>query len=399
MGSVPAANTYYNSAMKKMESGENSVATQFFEKAAREYMEAMQDLNNKLEKDFAQERVNDCIYNIRRMNAPKTGHMTEGEENKPSYTFKVEHSDLDFEKVAGMIALKEKIYDDIVLPLVHPEIKKFVDDTSRGIIMYGPPGCGKTYIARAAAGEASKKSGRNVGFIYVRSSDLIRSLVGETEQNIRKLFETAAENAPVILFFDEIQSIGMSRTDDNSSHGQRFLTEMLQDFDLIENKEVLVLGATNYPHLLDPALFREGRFDETIVVNPPDLEARLELFHIYLSRKPADKNMDLKQLAVLTQDYSSADIRKICNDAGIRAGKEHITGNTDRVITQQDLVSAINNYDPSIYVWIDKTKRLIENGQIDQRFVDEMSDMLDQINARRFRLKGGEVTGGGPVAA
>ena len=385
MSSSRVASQYYKSALQEMENGNNENAARLFGMAAKSYISATLEVDDEIEKKQLQNMYDRCVYFIRTLSTPKKEVIREnGRLDEDSYTFKIEYPKEGFERVAGMRDLKEKINDSIILPLTEPEFKKYLDISNNGIIMYGPPGVGKTYIAKSAAGEASKSTKKKVGFIYVRASDLKRSLVGETEQNIRKLFEVAAENSPVIVFLDEIQALSSSRGGESTSpYDKNFLTELLMDFDIIEGKDVLVLGATNYPYLLDPALFREGRFGDTIFVEPPDLEARVELLNMYLGNKPHDK-IDLNELAIMLEDYSPADIKKIANDAWTKAYKGWKRGGrTKPIVSQSDLVELINNTEPSIYIWVDAIANQINNGVVNHRFAEEMERFIQRINKRR----------------
>ncbi len=381
MVTLEPANKKYSKAIEKYNEGKVEDSIDLLSSAAEEYMKTIPELKGR-EKEFAQNRIDTCIYKIREFTEPLNKKIIQNETN--THSFKMEYSNMNFSDVAGMCELKRKLEDAIINPLVNPESMKYVDDYSRGIVMYGPPGCGKTHVAKATAGEASKRSGRKVGFFYIRTSDLVRSLVGDTEQNIRKLFENAAENAPSIIFLDELDSIGMTRSSD-SDYAHRFLTELLQDFSIIEDKQVLTLAATNYPSAIDPALLRPGRFDENILVEPPDLEARTELFELYTKKKPIKKNnIDYKQLAVFTQDYSAADIRKICNEAGRLAQRDYLKGEKNRKIEQKDLLLSIRETKPSIYFWIDEADSLIRQGKMAPVFGEKLSDLVEHVNARRY---------------
>jgi transitional endoplasmic reticulum ATPase len=380
--SATTAGMYYKKAMDNLNEGNVNEAVRLFGAAAIEYSNAIPKAD-KVEKKFLQRMYDNCIAYMRQLSTPKKDFIKEGESNQ-MYTFKVEYPSEGFERVAGMQQLKEKIHDSIILPLTEPEFKKYLDVSNNGIIMYGPPGVGKTYIAKSTAGEASKTTKSKVGFIYVRASDLKRGIVGETEQNIRKMFEVAAENSPVILFLDEIQALCSSRgSEATSAYDKNFLTELLMDFDIIEGKDVLVLGATNYPYLLDPALFREGRFGDTIFVEPPDLEARVELLKMYLGTKPHEQ-IDLNELAVILEDYSPADIKKISNDAWTKAYKSWKRGERKNPsITQTDLVDLISNTEPSIYIWVDVVANQLKSGSVNHYFAEEMERFIHRINKRR----------------
>ena len=225
---------------------------------------------------------------------------------KPNITFK---------DVAGMKKLKEEIKEAIVYPLINPELaRKYGKLGGGGILMYGPPGCGKTYIVKAAAGEC------NANFINAKLSDLLDMYVGNTEKNIHKVFETARKNAPCILFFDEIDALGGRRDAQDGAGGQAMrmaVNQLLYEMDGIEanNENVLVIAATNAPWDVDPALRRSGRFSKAIYVPAPDLKSRMAILKLHAKKRPLSKWIPWFRLALATMGYSAADLKAVVDEA------------------------------------------------------------------------------------
>ncbi|MEI6731997.1 MAG: ATP-binding protein [archaeon] len=210
-----------------------------------------------------------------------------------------------FECVAGMDSLKNQLIADVINPLKHPEnFKKFKVSIPNGIVLYGPPGCGKTFIVRKMAEEL------NYNFFEVKHSDLATPYIHGSVNNIGKSFDIAKQNAPAILFFDEISALVPDRKslNESSSHKEEEISEFLMQLNDAADNKILVVGATNYIERIDPAILRPGRFDRKIYVSPPDLEARKALFRIGLNNRPHDKEMDFKHLGEITEGFTCADI-------------------------------------------------------------------------------------------
>ncbi|AFZ78943.1 ATPase, AAA family domain containing protein [Theileria equi strain WA] len=192
----------------------------------------------------------------------------------------------------------------------------------RGILLYGPPGCSKTLMAKAVATES------HMNFISVKGPELFSKWVGESERAIRQLFEKARTNSPCIIFFDEIDSVAINREDSESTGvGTRVLSQLLNEMDGINAlKQVIVIGATNRPDMLDPALIRPGRLDRLVYVPLPDFDARVSIFKIYLGRLLSDFNVDevSLELAEKTENYSGAEIALLCKESAMCALREHI---------------------------------------------------------------------------
>src|SRR5947207_6628031 len=204
----------------------------------------------------------------------------------------------------------------MLYPFEHPELaEKFGISAGGGVLMFGPPGTGKTMLAKATAGEI------DATFFRVSPADLLSKWVGEAEQNIKKLFDAAAAEARAIIFIDEIEALVPARRDEGSSVMQRVVPQILQGmegFDKGAGKRgtvPLFLGATNVPWQLDAAVLRPGRFDEKVYIPLPDLPARRKMLEIYLSKRPLDAEVNLDDLATHLEGFSGADIKYICDRA------------------------------------------------------------------------------------
>lgn len=210
-----------------------------------------------------------------------------------------------FECVAGMGNLKKQLIADVINPLKYPEnFKKFKVSIPNGLILYGPPGCGKTFIVRKLAEELG------YNFFEVKLSDLATPYIHGSVNNIGKTFEIARQNAPAVIFFDEISALVPDRKNlqESSSHKEEEISEFLMQLNDAADNKIFVVGATNYIERLDPAILRPGRFDKKIYVPLPDFEARKALFVIGLNNRPHEKNLDFKYLARISESLTCADI-------------------------------------------------------------------------------------------
>jgi len=247
-----------------------------------------------------------------------------------------EKSETTFKDVGGMKELKEEIKLGIVYPFEKPELyKKYGKKIGGGILLYGPPGCGKTHIARATAGEIKAM------FLSLAIEDILNMWLGQSEKNLHKLFQNARNLAPTVIFIDEVDALGSDRMKTASS-AKSLVNQFLTEMDNVDNNndQVMVLGATNMPWQIDPAFRRPGRFDKIIFVPPPDEEARAEIFKIHLANRPTDY-IDYGDLARRTNLFSGADISKVCDMATESIMREILSGGSERNISMQDLIATI----------------------------------------------------------
>src|SRR5436190_8210743 len=222
-----------------------------------------------------------------------------------------EKPSLRFDDVAGLDDVKEDIRLKMIYPFQHPELAaKFDIRAGGGVLMYGPPGTGKTMLAKATAGEI------DATFFRISPADVLSKWVGEAEQNIKKLFDAAAAEARSIIFIDEIEALVPARRDERSSVMQRVVPQILQGvegFDKKAGRPILLMGATNVPWQLDPAMLRPGRFDEKVYIPLPDQPARRKLLEIHLSKRPLAEDVEIDPQSLTLEGYSGADIKYICD--------------------------------------------------------------------------------------
>ncbi|MGC8644808.1 MAG: AAA family ATPase [Thermoplasmata archaeon] len=264
--------------------------------------------------------------------------------------------------VAGLENLKRELVEKIIYPLQYRELSsKYKVSAGGGIFLYGPPGCGKTFIIKALAGETG------LNLLDVRIPEVLDKWSGNAERNIHNLFELARRNAPAIIFIDEVDALGGKREESVYSGSRLSVNTLLMEMDSISsrNENVLIVGATNAPWLLDPAAIRSGRFSSFIYVPPPDRKLRMELFKRYLRGRPVSENVDFERLADLTSSYySSSDIVAITYEAAKIPWREAIETGVERKIGQQDLEIAISRIKPTLIQWFEdavKSEKLISS--------------------------------------
>ena len=269
-----------------------------------------------------------------------------------SDAFFLSKPDVTFADVGGLDAVKREIDLKIIKPLAHADLyASYGKKIGGGILLYGPPGCGKTFLARATAGEI------NAGFINVTLNDILDMWIGNSEKNLNAIFKEARRNTPCVLFVDEIDALGAKRSDMRQSAGKNVINQFLAELDGVEanNEGVLIIGATNVPWHLDPAFRRPGRFDRIIFVPPPDLENRIEILKIKLSKKPTGK-IDYLKVAKATQSYSGADLEALIDIAVETILEEAIKTGAPRNIETADLMSAQNRHHASTIDWFTTAK-------------------------------------------
>ena len=268
--------------------------------------------------------------------------------------YDAEHAGLTLADVAGMTEVKQRLEAAFLAPMRNPELRRLYGKSLRGgLLLYGPPGCGKTFIARAVAGELGAR------FIAVSFADIIDMFVGQSERNIHELFEIARRNAPCVLFLDEVDAIGQKRSQLRHTPMRSAVNQLLLELDDISghNEGVFLLAATNHPWDVDSALRRPGRFDRTLLVLPPDAAAREGVFRYHLRERPV-AGIDLARLARQTDGYSGADIAHICETAAERALMDSVRRGEPRMIGTGDLEAAIGEVKPSLGAWFDTARNV-----------------------------------------
>ncbi len=250
------------------------------------------------------------------------------------------------EDVGGYKDVKTELQEAIISPIKKKELAyTYGIKPPNGILLFGPPGTGKTLLMKALAKEL------NIGFYYVKCSDLLSEWYGESEKNLSEVFASARKNAPCVLFFDEIDSIGKKRDSYTSDDvAPRIMSVLLQELDGFREKKktVITIGATNIPDQLDPALMRPGRFDKIIYMPLPDEAARKAIFKVHLKKLPVDQDLDFAKLAAKTKRYSGADIKNICTEATRLAAKEAVKSDVVVPVSMKHILSTIKKLKPSV---------------------------------------------------
>ena len=247
-----------------------------------------------------------------------------------------------WEDIGDLEQVKQELKEAVEWPLKYPDVfKRLGIRPPRGILLYGPPGTGKTLLAKAVATESE------ANFISVKGPEVLSKWVGESEKAIREIFRKARETAPCIIFFDELDAIAPRRgMHTDAGVTDRIVNQILTEMDGIQIlKGVVVIGATNRPDILDPALLRPGRFDRVIYVPPPDVEGRYQIFQIHTREMPLDDDVDLRRLAEMTEGYTGADIEAVCREAALTAAREDLN---IKKVSMRHFVAALEKVKPSI---------------------------------------------------
>lgn len=281
------------------------------------------------------------------------GEINEGRERQtwedagPGPRTEVERPTINFADVGGMDSVKDEIRVKIIHPLKHPELyRAYCKAIGGGILMYGPPGCGKTHLARATAGEVK------AGYLAVGINDILEMWIGQSERNLHAFFERARDSRPCVLFFDEVDALGASRSDLRQSSGRQLINQFLAELDGVQssNDGVLILAATNAPWHLDSAFRRPGRFDRILFVPPPDAVARAAILRIQIKGKPA-QDVDFDLVAKKTEGFSGADLKAVVDAAVEVKLREAIRSGKPTPLTTKDLLAAAGTLKPTTKEW------------------------------------------------
>jgi transitional endoplasmic reticulum ATPase len=296
------------------------------------------------------------------------------DNSEPDQPSSIERPKIDFAAVGGMEALKEEIRLKIIYPITHAEMYKAYGKTiGGGILMYGPPGCGKTHLARATAGEI------RAGFISVSINDILDMWLGNSEKNLHELFEQARQNAPCVLFFDEVDALASRRGDQLQSAGRNVINQFLTELDGVQysNEGVLILAATNAPWYLDSAFRRPGRFDRILFVQPPDKAARAAILRLLCQGKPVE-NIDFDGLAQKTERFSGADLKAVVDRAIEAKLQAAMKTGIPTPLTTKDLAQAVKAMNASTREWFGTARNYATHANQDGTY----DDILTYLNQR-----------------
>ncbi|WP_101298196.1 CDC48 family AAA ATPase [Halegenticoccus soli] len=293
----------------------------------------------------------------------------------------VEVPNVTWDDVGGLESTKERLRETIQWPLDYPEVFQAMDmDAAKGVLLYGPPGTGKTLLAKAVANESESN------FISIKGPELLNKYVGESEKGVREIFSKARENAPTVVFFDEIDAIATergSRTGD-SGVGERVVSQLLTELDGLEALEdVVVIATTNRPDLIDAALLRPGRLDRHVHVPVPDEEARRKILEVHTRNKPLADDVDLDRLARRTEGYVGADLEALAREAALAASREFIGS-----VKPEEIAESVGN----VRITMDHFDQALD--QVGPSVTDEVRQRYDEIEERFQKSEVGRDTEG-----
>jgi AAA+ superfamily predicted ATPase len=275
------------------------------------------------------------------------GRVPAGPMQMPDDPAEVERPKVKFADVGGMEPVKEEIRLKIIYPLQHADLyKAYGKSIGGGLLLYGPPGCGKTFLARATAGEV------DAVFVSVGLHDILNMWFGNTEKNLHKVFDQARRNRPSVLFFDEVDALAASRADFKQSTVRPVINQFLSELDGVNagNDGVLIMAATNAPWHMDSAFRRPGRFDRIVFVPPPDAPARSLILQLHCAGKP-QSGIDFAVVAQATADFSGADLKAVIDRAVESKLQEAVKSGIPKPLTTKDLLVAAGLQKPSTREW------------------------------------------------
>jgi transitional endoplasmic reticulum ATPase len=321
---------------------------------ASEASEAAREALLHLKDDDARERANALVEKPAEEAAPSNVlRLLKGGGEGGEADVRPVRETLRFSDVGGLDEVKEEIRMKIIVPFQRPDLfRRYGKRVGGGVLTYGPPGCGKTMLARATAGECEAV------FLNVTIDSILDMYYGESERKLAGVFQTARAQTPSVLFFDEVEAIGASRQQIRNSPGKSLVNQLLAEMDGVSSKNdnVLVMAATNAPWHVDSALRRPGRFDRVLFVPPPDEAARLEILRLGLRERPVAKDVNIGDLARKTAEYSGADLAELIERTTEAPLNEAMRGGEPRPLQQSDFTSALKKMKPTTREWFATAK-------------------------------------------
>lgn len=277
-----------------------------------------------------------------------------------------------FSDVGGLEQVKKQIRKKIITPFQKPSLfSRFKKRIGGGILLYGPPGCGKTLLARATAGECNAK------FYNVAISDILDMYIGESERKLHAIFEQARANTPAVIFFDEIEALAAKRQHTREATSSKLVSQFLSELDGFaqDNQGVLILGATNVPWALDPAFRRPGRFDRLVFIAPPDLDARIDIIKGLLKDRPGGESIDVASIAAKTSGFSGADLMNLIESAVDEAIDDSISKGEEVPLDQSHITEAVKTSKATTLEWLTMARNYAKYAN-DAGQYDEVVDFL-----------------------
>ncbi len=290
---------------------------------------------------------------------------------------------ITFSDVGGLEAVKHQIHKKIILPFQKPSLyKRFRKKVGGGILLYGPPGCGKTFLARATAGEC------NARFFNVVISDVLDMYIGESESKLYSIFDEARADSPSVIFFDEVEALAAKRQHSREATSSKLVSQFLSEMDGFaqDNNGVLVLAATNVPWAIDPAFRRPGRFDRIVFIAPPDFRARVEILNVVLTGRPGGDSIDVESLAGKTAGFSGADLSNLIESAVDEAIDDSIDSDMDIPLQSRHIEKVLEQVRPTTLEWLTTARNYARYAKDTGQYNDVM-DFLNKYGKNHIEKK------------